>query len=1043
MVHAIVALHALGKAEILTPLVRLTPAQGRAFAASLYMFLGRGKTVARSILADLLWPGVAEAPRQHRLRQMLVELKRAGMPIEATRETVVLPASGCESDLDVLFIHGAGDIDCVENLQFLPGYTPRFSREYSDWLDLKRGEIGAASSRLLLNEIKRARTRGDWLKVERLAAKSIDVDPFNEEAVLARAEASAMRGAKHEAVTILDRYVADLGPGGADIKLPASLMRRRIAERVSEAAFSDRTQGIFVGRETDMQALTVILDDARAGRGRSCVIWGDPGIGKSRLAGELGRFAELQGVQVRKVACRRGDAHRPLSVFVEAVPMLREMRGALGCSPDTLADLQRLTQFDVGSAKNAPELDPQSIFELIRLAIFDLIDAVSEEQCLMLVVEDVHWVDAASARILGQIADWAAKKQVLLLFTSRVRENPLLDACTRSGLVTHHLRPLSKEAATSLLTEMFDATNERRDDEFLDWCREVGDGNPFFLQELVKQWLETKQRHSIPPSITSVIRDRFSRLSPESTQLLQACSVLGENSTLPRVEKMLNQEPYMLLGALNELSKTAMLSAERKVVGASPDFKLAPKHDLVAKVALEALDPHAEVFLHRRAAQTLEAELDNASQDTTLLWACAQHWQKAGNAERSSKLITDYGDHLLEVGCPTDAAVAFEKALTYYSDAPARENCFSRFISALQMDDDWTTVRRAIVDARENKTISSEPHDSYEMIDLEAEWRTELDHRLLLARLRTCVETTTAQVNHRVAAASLALKTGTDFNDANLLDDVYRIVQPLLTEGGVDPIDASQVRLIYHCMRGDGTKVPALCTELTSAGTTSNNPRKLITSLLNAGYANQMVGDNPTAERFFLECFDACVRRKLIQRAWYVSLVLVRFYLDLDDLKNARKWLRKFDHSSLSFMTPSNDIHVAFAIAKLAIAEGNISEAEPRMHILNNVPVEQQTLMRRTATLSLAVRLALLKNVPHHELELLVDDLQKSHTLNRNVGRQDYEAYSLYLGLVRLKKMDTAREALREYLQHRKERTPPPEQIIVAVQPTPALPRYR
>jgi hypothetical protein len=70
------------------------------------------------------------------------------------------------------------------------------------------------------------------------------------------------------------------------------------------------------------------------------------------------------------------------------------------------------------------------------------------------------------------------------------------------------VRPLSSEAATTLVREMFEATNERCEDDFLEWCRTVGDGNPFFLHELVKQWLETRQRHVVPPSITSVIRER-------------------------------------------------------------------------------------------------------------------------------------------------------------------------------------------------------------------------------------------------------------------------------------------------------------------------------------------------------------------------------------------------------------------------------------------------------------------------------------------------------------------------------------------------------
>jgi DNA-binding SARP family transcriptional activator len=1024
-----IALRALGKAEIITPAGRLTPSQEILFAVALYLFLERAKPLSRATMAGVLWPDIAEPARQHRLRQTIFQLKQAGVPLEATRETVALPAESRESDLDVLFIHGAGDIGALESLQFLPGYAPAFSTEFSHWLDLKRTEVSGATSRLLINDIRRARSRGDWLRVERLAFRCMEVDPFNEEAVLARAEASAMRGAKREAVTILDQYVADLGAGAGEIKLPANLMRKRIAERIPEAAFGGRTEGIFVGRETDMNLLTALLDDARSGKGRCCLLWGDAGIGKSRLAAELGKFGELQGVQVRRVACRRGDAQRPLSVFVEAVPQLREMRGALGCSPDTMADLQRLTQFDAGSSpKAAMELDPQSIFELIRLAIFDLIDAVSEEQCLMLIVEDVHWLDAASARILGQLADWAVKKQLLLLFTSRMRENPLLEACTRAGLVTYHLRPLSDEAATQLVREMFDATNEQGDEDFLAWCRTVGDGNPFFLHELVKQWLETKQRHVIPPSITTVIRERFSRLSSEGTQLLQACSVLGENSTLPRVEKMLQQEPYMLLGALNELSKTSMLSAERKPVGGSKDFKLAAKHDLISMVALEELDPHASAFLHRRAAEVLEAELGEVMQDTSLLWACAQHWEKAGNEERGYTLALSCAELLNEVGCPKEAANLLAVVSKYNLNAQQKLELFSRRLVALELASDWLELLRVLREARLAKIISSSGHDIYELREFDARWRTEVDHNALISNILLCVEANDASPTHRISAASLALKIATDLCDDSLLDHIYLTVEPLLDPSS-SLIDNHLVPLIYHTMRGDGSKLGLLTAALISAAEQSPDVHARTVAIMNAGFAHQVFGDLETAERLLLAAFETAMKAKLVERARHLSLEIIRFYIDKGELSEARRWLNSFDHSAVAYRGPHAQAHLAFAIAKLAVAEGNVAEAEENLALLNRIPPEKQTAMRRNATLAVSVRLALLKNSPHDEFRKLVTEMEPIHLRNRKGGRQDFESYSLYLGLLRIGETERAQALIREYLRYRRERNAPPAEI--------------
>jgi DNA-binding SARP family transcriptional activator len=1026
----LISLRALGTAEIVTETDKLTPLQEIVFAAGLYLFLEQSKPVTRAKLAEALWPGIPDTARQHRLRQTILQLKHAGIPLDANRETISLRAGARKSDLDVLFIHDAGDIDAVESLNFLPGYAPGFSRPFSDWLDAKRSEVSAASSRLLINEIRRARGRGDWLRVERLALKCMEIDPFNEEAVLARAEASAMRGAKREAVSILDRYVADLGPGTADLKLPANLMRKRIAERVPEAVFTNRTEGIFVGRETDMQLLTVLLDDARNGRGRCCLIWGDAGMGKSRLAAELGRFGELQGVQVRRVACRRGDSQRPLSVFVEAVPQLREMRGALGCSPDTLADLKRLTQFDIhAGAKQAVEMDPQSIFELIRLAIFDLIDAVSEEQCLMLVVEDVHWLDAASARILGQIADWAANKQILLLFTSRTQENPLLEACTRAGLVTHHLRPLSSDAATALVREMFDATNEKRDEEFLDWCRTVGDGNPFFLHELVKQWLETKQRHVIPPSITAVIRDRCSRLSSEATQLLQACSILGETSTLPRVERMLEQEPYMLLGALNELSKASMLSAERKPTNSSGDFRLAARHDLVSAVALEDLDPHARIFLHRRAGETLEAELGEGTQDTALLWACAQHWQKAGENDRSYHLAKRYAEHLLEVGLPSDAANALQQLRQYCRTKSEELEVLELAVPALELSHRWNDVTRVIGEIK-SLQLSPTQHDEYEIQALNALWRTSVNQDGPLAATMRCVRDEGASSTHRLHAASLAMKLASDAGEPQTMDEIHAVGTHLGSDRETDDLPLYELEMVFHSARGEVAKVVKSARQLSSAARRSNNALLVSRHFANCATALRLVGCPDEARALLTESVEFALRHRSHVLAKYQSLHLVRLELSEGNYESARANLDR--HSETAF--PPDDrltrAHFDYLHARVLFQEGRIVEAKEAIALL--IPDRAQiSIALRGPILATAIRISVAQSDDQGELGLLVSELETIHLKERAAGWNDFEAHSLYVGLRALGRNGYAKDLISEYVErYRRETAPLPLYLV-------------
>src|SRR5207237_2519485 len=161
-------------------------------------------------------------------------------------------------------------------------------------------EFNTLATRILIRALEEARRRADWVKVEILSSKCLALDPYNESAVLAQAEAAAMRGGKRKAVSILDRFISEIGEDRADLRIPPELLRRRIIEKLPDRAPRLIEDLPFVGRELEMEALSRKLYAARNGRGSCVLVTGEAGIGKSRLTAELGRFALLQGNQVEQ-----------------------------------------------------------------------------------------------------------------------------------------------------------------------------------------------------------------------------------------------------------------------------------------------------------------------------------------------------------------------------------------------------------------------------------------------------------------------------------------------------------------------------------------------------------------------------------------------------------------------------------------------------------------------------------------------------------------------------------------------------------------------
>ena len=634
-----------------------------------------------------------------------------------------------------------------------------------DWLDSKRAVVHADAIRILIRDMEHSRFQADWPAVERTAAKCLSLDEYNETAVLARAEAAAMRGGKREAVSILDRYISEVGGGQNELRLPATLLRRRVVERIPDRPPALNGDPPFVGREAEMEVLTESFLRARAGAGSATLIIGEPGIGKSRLSAELGRFAELQGAAVQRATCRRTDIDRPLSLFVDLVPQLRELPGALGCAPDTFAALKRLTEFEQRPGGFAHPGDAEMLFQGIRTALFDLFDSLADERCLVLLIEDVQWLDNSSAKILAQMVEWAASKRVFFLLNARPG-NTGLDELAESLLIrTVRLGPLTRTASTTILRSLAQQPTDASDAVFIGRSLAVAEGNPFFLQELAHHWVETGGRYEAPPSIAKVLQERLARLSGEALRVLQTCAVLGDCATIDRVEKVLGYHPHMLLAAIEELSKAAMLSSPSEEMD-SPNGQLQPRHDFLSFAAIGRLAPLSLAFIHRRSADVLEGEIGAEAMPTTLLWACAHHRHHAGDRERALSLTMSCGEHLLEVGLAHEASMAFQRSLEFSVNDAQRLRLLPRLALALELDGEWDGSKQALSTAM-NFAAKQDPtaglHNDYELLLLEARRSTGHDYTALLEETMLCVEQKTASPAHRIGAAILATKIATDF----------------------------------------------------------------------------------------------------------------------------------------------------------------------------------------------------------------------------------------------------------------------------------------
>lgn len=1030
-----ILLRSLGNCVIETPLGTITPNQKILFATALFLILSRHRRVTRDALELVLWPDLRNCKRaHHRLRQTILKLKEVGFHIQRDNGFLKI-GHKVATDFDDLISNNKErrPLISAESFDLLPQYTADISVAYAHWLDERKQEIYSHLVRLLLEQIRLARTRGEWDRVESLSRACGSIDPYNEEAVLARAESVALRGGKVEAIALLDDYVAELGSDHPSLRLPATLMRSRISERTDETSYETREIPLL-GRESQLETLNLALESTERGRGSCCILEGDVGMGKSRLLGEFAAFAQLKGHEVRLLRSQPSDQSRPLSTLVELICGLRKLRGAIGCSPESIECLNRLTSNPGQSLyQNQPYhgLSP----EYLLAAILDLLDAVSEENTIVLIVDDAQWLGTATFSVFEAIVEWAKTHKVMTIIALRdaAAEWPLLRNLRAVQFLC--LSPLSSDHSTTLVNALARQCSRQPTRSELTWFVDIGEGNPFFLKELVARWIDSGTLEETPPSLVAITNHRLRQLSRPALQILQTCAVLGRFSSIARLEQVLELKTFELLNGLNELGMRALVRTEHLPGQTNLEPPIVCSHELIGMEAVKFLSHPAEIALHRRVGVILEEET-SATYSPNLVAEAAHHWEKAGDMKHALRLTLSYADHLMGIGVPTDAIHSYKKALTFCQSNTEIIDVLKALVPALYAAGHWQLVGEAIDHLKEILVADSHSvigHSETELIGFEAKWRSSNEWHDLLNQVKRCIFDENAPAEHRVRAAVLGLKLATNVEDEEELDQIFSAVESSLEHPQVEPEARLYVEMVYNIDRGQMEKGKCAAMSLVTRERSAGNLGNLIWALVNAAQAMRRCGELSLAKRYLEEAFTVARGKHLSARACTVAHHLVLTALAEDDIEAAKQWLV----AAREYAIPSEDLHTQhehlYYGARIALMEGKTEEASrlhSKIHLHND-----QSLLRRISLIALSLRLRIRDCSPCEEIRTLVAQLDELFRVERARGGQDFEAFSLYLGEVYLGDSAAARERLQNYVAtFRRETGPPPQEILVALE---------
>jgi adenylate cyclase len=436
----------------------------------------------------------------------------------------------------------------------------------------------------------------------------------------------------------------------------------------------------MVGRAQELQTINAKLDLAVKGQGQVIGIVAEAGLGKSRLVAEVIRTARRKGFVGYGGACQSDGTNTPYlawksiwQAFFDVdphMPLRKQIRNIESEIKDLAPDrIEAMPLMNVVLDLDIPEndftknLEPKIRQSALHALLEDCLKSAAEDEPTLIVIEDLHWIDALSHDLLEGLAKSLANHAICFVLAYRPPELLRLQAprlevlpnFTRIGL--HELTVAEAESAIrAKIAQLYPARNGALPPGLVDALMRRAQGNPFYLEELLNyvrdRGLDPADLHRIelPDSLHTLILSRIDQLSEQEKSTLRVASIAGR---LFRVKWMTGYYPELgsfaqvkaVLDTLASLDITHMDSPE-------PELAYLFRHIVIHEVTYESLPFATRARLHEKLARYLESI--DGSVDTI-----AFHYMHTENKEKQR-------EYLRKAGEAAQKSFANDASLEYY-----------------------------------------------------------------------------------------------------------------------------------------------------------------------------------------------------------------------------------------------------------------------------------------------------------------------------------------------------------------------------------------
>jgi len=442
----------------------------------------------------------------------------------------------------------------------------------------------------------------------------------------------------------------------------------------------------LIDRVEEMSLLREAVDRAVRGEGDVVFLYGEAGIGKTRLTRELGAYARLRGMRVlygRCPALFRMDGVPPYVLWNEVIKDYlqvctpEQLYKVIGYYPGEVYKLVPEVKQKLGTIPQSLPINPEHERDRLFEAVSQFMTNISKEAPLLVVLDDLQWTDQSSLLLLHYLARGVYRESLLLLGAYRDTDiderhplSPVLTELNRERLLQPvSLKRMSFDDVSEMIKQILEQDDVPR--EFCELVYEKTRGNPFFVEEVIRSLKEEEliyreegkwrikevSKIEFPKTVKGVIKARISRLDDECQNVLTMASFVGNDFSFEALCGVTDFEEGKLLELMEKMLKTGLV--KERIIRGEDVYSFADV--IVRDVVHEEVSHLRHKKLHGVVGCALEKVYTKRIDEH--FGELALHFLESGDKDKALEYFLKAGDKAAKIYANTEASSYFQSAL--------------------------------------------------------------------------------------------------------------------------------------------------------------------------------------------------------------------------------------------------------------------------------------------------------------------------------------------------------------------------------------------